>query len=353
MFSVANQLDLYLDNQTNFLSENHKILYLSDRHRHEVYGTKLSLYNEVLGRGFKVDFVDNVHGSGMNRINGRWLYDTIKKEKYTDVWIAHCWTRYVNTTLEELNSLGAYVLGFGFSDPVSWRDHKVGTFNAYATNDFEVSMQKCNGLPTLFFPTACDTTFHKRLQLEKTTDILIYGTGKHPNLVDNYRVKVATHLFEKFSHLNIQLYGQRWGTLPCNGILFGDAFIQEINKSKVCVDMTKPKAQLAHRIFECGACGVPVITRDNPEIRALLVPDKEVLLYSTLENLCEKITRLINDSVYREQLSDNVHHACTTKHNISNRVDMLLDFLGEERAKWRLERGSHEQKSKATNRNKV
>jgi len=315
----------------------HKILYVSDRYRDNVCGTELSMFNEMQRRGFDVHYYQKRGVKGKHFINGKRIIPILQEGNFTDLWIVHSWVAYHKLTLRRINDLGVHVVGFGLADPPSFAPHKLKQVNLYASNDLEVSEElHQQGFPSLFFPTGCNVKFHKKLSVRKTTDILVYGTGLHPNLPSYYRVEIVKAILERFPDKKIKIYGKRWYDLECEPPIHGEELIEEINKAKISLDICSEGGQLARRIFECGACGTAVITGDNPEIHKLFTPGENILTYSTVEELLEKIDYLLKSRYKRKELAKKLYKVCTTQHDIRNRVDLLLDVVSAARKKWEL-----------------
>lgn len=306
---------------------NHKILYLSDTYAQDVQGTKISIFNEMKKRGFDITF-KNIHSSGQNKINGKDLLDTLHKEKYTDLWLAHTWCMYTGCTLQDINKLGVNVLGFGFSDPYAWDGSKLKMYNTYSTNHLGTFRRFRNRFSMLYVPTACDVVYHKDLGVERTTDILIYGRGIHVRFKPNtYRLIIVKKLLEEFKNYNIKIFGTKWEKIPHKSTIGGSDFLMEINKAKISVDLQQGWAPLAHRMFECMACGTPVITRRRTEVRKLLPTDNEILVYTDYKSLAIKINEILKNDTLRDRLRRSMKINTRKKHNISNRIDRLLKII--------------------------
>jgi hypothetical protein len=300
-------------------------LYLSDQYAANVAGTKTSLFTEVKKRGFDIVWKD-VHSAGVNRTNGKDLLNTLRTGKYTDLWISHTWTEFVGCDLDQINKLGVKVLGFGFSDPYEWDGNKLRQYNYYATNHLDTYVQLQKNLPVHYFPTACDTAFHKQLNLEKTTDILVFGQGEHPRFSPPaYRLTMLNGVVNTYK--NVKVFGRKWGSIAHSNEISGDVFLTEINKAKISLDLQQLHAPLAHRMFECMACGTLVVTRDRPEVRRIFDIDTDVLYYTDLADLKSKIGRLLYDLSLRNSLAAVMYNKVRTQHSILNRVDRLLQFL--------------------------
>lgn len=306
-----------------------RILYLSDSYAQKVQGTKISIFQEIKRRGIQIKF-ENIHSAGRNKIDGAWLLKTLRRGKYTALWISHTWSRYVGCTLADINSIGVQVLGFGFSDPYGWDRAKLKMYNVYSTNHLQTFNQLKNKFPMVYMPTACDTSFHVDQGTPRTTDILIYGCGTHPRFKPNtYRLSMVRALTRKFKGANIHVFGRKWGNIQHKPPILGSTFLKEINQAKVSIDLQQAHAPLAHRMFECMACGTPVITRKRSEVRTLLPTDNEIMVYTDLKSLATQVQRLLSDKVYRNTLRKRMYENTRNSHNITNRVDTLLAGLKE------------------------
>jgi len=310
-----------------------KILYVADCRA--ASGTPLSLFNEMKRRGFDIQFYNKEGSQGKHFISKNKIMPVLRSGKFTDLWLANPWVTYHSCTKRLFNNAGIYVVGFGFGDPANFYPNKARRANLYATNDFEISQRKyIDKTQVLFFPTACDLTLHKKLDVPKTTDILVYGVGKHPYLRKISRLAAARSILDMFPNKVVKIYGHRWGSLPCGGVVIGDRLVEEINKAKVSIDITDPLGQFSRRIFECGACGTVCITQDNPEVRDLFTPGKDILVYKDQSELLAQISYVLENESVRKVLQKNAYETCTTKHDISNRVDTLLAVLDEKKNHW-------------------
>lgn len=306
-----------------------KILYLSDHYAKNVQGTKVSIFGEVEKRGFDIEFQD-IHSKERNVIDGELLKRQVKEKGYTDIWIAHTWVNYSGCSLAELNDLGATVLGFGFSDPNNFDSGKLDNYNSYATNHYYTYTRlRDEGYPSFYFPTACDSLYHRDLGLEREYDVTVYGAGMHPfHEPKNYRSMILRKLMQDLPQYRFHLFGSGWDEdLDCAPPLGGEDFLRALNTGKLGLDLQQEPSPLAHRMFEFTACGTPAITFDRPEIRMMFDVGVNILTYSDYDNLKAKIVALLSDEEYRSRLKSQMYRFAHGHHNISNRVDGLIPWL--------------------------
>lgn len=306
-----------------------KILYLTDRYGRHNMGTKPSIFRE-LKRLLPDAECQGIHSLRKNVIDGPNLLETIRSGGFKWVWIAHTWVKLEGCTLEDIHAAGARVLGFGFSDPYGWSPVRLSIYDAYATNHFGTydQLQESSPIPVTTIITAGDTTFHQDQGAERDIDILIYGLGVHHRFQPpTYRIELVQALLEEFADKKVQVYGTQWGDTPVGGYIKGQAFLGVINRAKVCLDLQQPHAPLAHRMFEATMCGTPTITRRRSETDRVFGEWEGILYYDALDDLIDCIRNLLGDPVGWQQRSEEVKRYVLQKHDITNRVQPLLDWM--------------------------
>ena len=220
------------------------------------------------------------------------------------------------------------VVGFGFSDPYVFSPERFKSYDVYVTNHEDTMKKYSSKIPILYNPTACDTKFHKNMKLQKVIDISCVGTLNHPRFEDpQMRPKTVARL--RKDGLSVHAYGDGWvklGGLYNHKAISGQSFLGIMNKSKIGIDLQDPIAPLAHRMLEYGACGTPCITRERPEIYNLFTKD-EILTYTDYDDLRDKLKYYLSHEAELSGFGKRLEAKCRSKHNITNRVDHLLDGL--------------------------
>jgi len=305
----------------SFHAKNTKILYLTDSYARKVAGIKVSLFNEMQSRGFKI-VEQNIHTAGTNRIDGRRLLRDLHKGNFTHLWVAHTWVEYVGCTLADINKLKVPVLGFGFSDPYDWNPSRLNQYNVYATHSRKLA-DKIKAKSTCYFTTCCDLSFHKDLKLPRTTDVLFIGCGLHPRFKNRKRrIPMMQAILKRFP--NTKIFGKSWPGIATGKPIFGEKFLHEINSAKVGIDIEEGFSPLAHRNFEFPACGTPIITLRRPDVVRL---GGNFPMYAKLEDMVTWIGRMLDDNEYYQTCKQTMYNEVTKNHTIKNRVDGLLNWL--------------------------
>jgi len=293
-----------------------KILYFSDGYAWHVMGTKRSIYEEVQRRGHEVVYLDKGLIGNIKEL----IFD----HKPDQIWMVHTGLSFSEKIRKKID---IPIVGFGFSDPV-YRVVAHKQFDVYITNHFETYKEVSKKMKCIYNPTACDLSFHQKINLPKTTDLLMIGTGTHSRFKNkNMRIQYVNRL-RKGTGWVVVAYGKNWPKHPMNrGHIEGQDFLDAINSTKLGLDVQDEISPLAHRMFEFGACGTPVITKHRPEVLMHLEKDKEVLTYNNYNDLLEQVNYYLSNPSELEQIGTKALERCVRDHNISNRVDHILAEL--------------------------
>jgi spore maturation protein CgeB len=222
------------------------------------------------------------------------------------------------------------VVGFGFSDPYYFKPTRLKSYDIYVTNHFDTFEKYRHQKKVSWNPTACDTTFHRKIEVSKSIDVSIIGCGRHPRFHNkNERIETIRRLRKDLPNVRIEVFGIRWDKHPLNhSSVTGEAFLSVINRSRLGLDIQDHFSPLAHRMFEYESCGTPVITRDRPEVRAVMNPGEDILTYTDYDNLLEKIVWYLNHPSELEEVGEVGYRRVCSEHDVKNRVDQLEGFLG-------------------------
>ena len=281
-------------------------------------GTKRSTHEELLRLGHESIFIDRAKVPN--------VLELIAQHKPNQIWLSH------SNQLIAPNIKGAIkipVVGFGFSDPYYFKPTRFSSYDVYMANHYDTFKKFKHMLPMHYNPTACDFKFHKIIDVKKDIDVSIIGRGLHGRFKNKSSRIDIFHRLLSLKNINIKVYGQNWGDAHPNisPRIYGDDFLNTINKSKLGLDLQDKHSPLAHRMFEYGACGTPVITRRRPEVFMHLVEDKEILAYDDYKELSEKIEYYINHEDKLKEIGEAAYKRCKKNHDIRYRVRDILKFL--------------------------
>lgn len=293
-----------------------RILYFSDKYTWDNWGTKRSIYEEVKKRGNKIIWEDK---KNIGNIIG-----LLDKYKFDQVWLSHSGLT-IKPLLKE--KIKIPIIGFGFSDPYRFREERLNSYDAYITNHYKTFIKYKKQMPLLYNPTACDYSFHKKKNLKKTIDISVIGTAIHPMFKNKRsRLEIVNNL--RRDKYNVMAYARNWPKHKNNkGFIKGQSFLNIINKSKIGIDIQDKNSPLAHRMMEYLSCGTLCITRNREEVSKVFDIGNEIVVYNNYKDLKEKIEYYLENKKERKRIETNAMKRCKKDHNITARVDNIIDFV--------------------------
>ena len=111
---------------------------------------------------------------------------------------------------------------------------------------------------------------------------------------------------------------------------FGNEYLEEINNSKISINihtdaMENTTANI--RLFEIPGMGSCQITEDTENLRELFIPEKEVITYSNLNDLQEKIIFLKKNYKKAKEIASAGYQKVVTEHTEINRIKEFNDLL--------------------------
>jgi len=296
-----------------------KILYYTFKaYTWNVYGTARSMAEDLGSRGHQVVVLDK------SQIGS--ILESIEHHKPDQIWFVNSGLIIPEKTKKEIK---IPIIGFGLSDPYLIMESAIERFHSYdiyVTNHIDTFNKYNNDITCHYFPVACNLKFHKPSNMEKTSFSSLIGTADHPRFIDSrMRMKFVGALRDK--GVRIDAYGDGWHNHEDNhAAINGDGFLNAIHRSRIGIDIQEEYSPLAHRLFEYGACGVPSITRDRPEVYSMF-EDDEILVYKTYEDLESKLLYYRDNLEELAKIGQKSMERCQKNHDITNRVDDLLDFL--------------------------
>jgi spore maturation protein CgeB len=100
------------------------------------------------------------------------------------------------------------------------------------------------------------------------------------------------------------------------------------------------------RLFEAGACGVPVLSDSWPGLEELFVPGDELLVVSSTEEVLEALRELPEDE--RRRLGERARQRVLEEHTAARRAALLESYLRAVPATWAGHRGAGKRVSEET-----
>ena len=111
---------------------------------------------------------------------------------------------------------------------------------------------------------------------------------------------------------------------------FGNEYLEELNNSKISINIhTDAMENVAAniRLFEIPGMKSCQLTEDFENLRELFIPEKEVITYSNLNDLQEKIVFLKKNYKKAEEVASAGYQKVITEHTEINRIKEFDDVL--------------------------
>jgi hypothetical protein len=311
------------------------ILYIADNYANNVCGTKVSIYNEMRRRGYNLIWKDKNILSGLWNSNSRDkishnFKSFIIKNDIKMIWLCHSGL-IVNEEIKDwCYKRGIVIIGVGMSDPYYFDAKKrFPYYDIYISNSLLVSGKYRCIIPTIYNPTACDFTFHKKMNVRKKYYTSIIGRGLHPrfNKEDMRLIDVG---FLRKNNIDVHTFGNDWfkpRQNHDNNSVFGEEFLKVINMTNLGLDLQDTFSPLAHRMMEYSACGTPVITRKRKEVTYHFTENKDILFYESHKDLLSKVKYYLKNKDKLEAIGNAARETCLKRHDIVYRVNNIVNEL--------------------------
>lgn len=220
--------------------------------------------------------------------------------------------------------------GMALSDPDVFEpstQYIAGNFDAYFTNSLKAAAwYRDIGANVTWLPFACYPKYHRRLPRapEFACDVMFLGQARPDRVALVRRVSAG---------FRTRVFGTSWDAFDVSneGILPPDEIVPAVNSASVCVDFARNLAgeyMVKYRIFEFAGCGAVTFTETFPELSLHFSYGKEILGYSTEDELLGHIRACIADPAYRSRIGENAYQRSRSEHTFAHRWQTLLGRCG-------------------------
>lgn len=107
-----------------------------------------------------------------------------------------------------------------------------------------------------------------------------------------------------------------------------------MRQSKVCLNLYREQHRFhgeyngtIMRNFEVPGAGGCLVSPYNRAVEAIFPAEKSCVYFSENLDCIEKIERLVNDKVYRNQIAKNAHTTVSKSHTYQHRAKEILEIL--------------------------
>ncbi len=216
----------------------------------------------------------------------------------------------------------APLIGFGWSDPNWFSEERFRLCRVWFTQSLDVAAKYPE--KAVYLPIFADPRYFKPQPALKKPICVFVGFCPHQWVRDR-RERVAA---VRAAGLPLHVYGQFWPNHPDpHAYVQGEALLTAINKATLCLDLTNATTSLSSRIFQSSLCEVPVLTCDRPDLRKMLEPESEVLLYRTNEEMIVRAREFMAQPDM--EIGKRARLRCLKEHLPLQRVEKILACVKE------------------------
>lgn len=287
------------------------------------------VFNQSTG---KYGFVSNLNTiDKVVEYNDREIYEAVIKEhnlNNIDIIIGQMWGNYISSNvLSKFKKLGIVVINVSMDDrlPEMW-DKNNGSIGLKGGIDFVLTTAKevcpwywAEGIPSIYWPLASSAEFYSP---KKYKDIPISFIG------NNYGVRKEIINGIIKSGINIQCFGNGWE----NGYVNSVKAAEILGRSKIALGIgtighTKNILTMKLRDFDAPMSGALYITQRNPELENFYIENEEIVYYSSIKELVEKIKYYLLNEEETKFISERAILRATKEHTWENRFEKLRDII--------------------------
>lgn len=141
------------------------------------------------------------------------------------------------------------------------------------------------------------------------------------------RKKIVKYL--KDSGISVQCFGKGWGKL-----IDDKKLPKIINSSKININFSKSRGnqlQTKARVFEITGAGGFCLTEKSNEVKSFFKENHEVVIFSNIPELKNKIAYYLNNETERKRICNNGYLKCSKKYSYSKIMRNILKLTSQKK----------------------
>ena len=163
---------------------------------------------------------------------------------------------------------------------------------------------------TTYLPCAIDDSIFNKQNLDREIDIGFVGKEAFSS-----RIKFIKYLKDEYTYKFLKQEG-----------IFFNGMAKFYNRCKIVPNQC-PADDINMRMFEATACGALLITQKVPYLDELFEADKEIIIYSTMRELIDKIDYYLEHDKEREKIARAGQRRTLRDHTYKNRVKDIIKII--------------------------
>ncbi len=178
------------------------------------------------------------------------------------------------------------------------------------------------GARAYYLAFGCDPAYHRPLDGGSRWQAPLVFVGS--------RDPVRERILQAVRDLGLAVWGPGWPKRP----VYGDDFVRALSGATIGLnihqhfgeagDPTRYGTGANMRVFELACIGTPQLSDAKADIARHFAPDREIVLYRSVEELRERARSLLNDAAGRQSLAAAARERALREHTWAHRLRELL-----------------------------
>jgi hypothetical protein len=176
------------------------------------------------------------------------------------------------------------------------------------------------GALPIYLPEGANPEMHRPYEAEKIFDVSFVGQyyGNRPAIIKELKQR----------GIRVEAFGFGWP----NGPLSLEDMVKLYSRSKINLGFGgvighKDTYCLKGRDFEIPMSGGLYLTEDHPELRRFFKPDKEIVTYTNVDDLVEKIQYLLSNPEKAEEIRKAGYERARNEHSWELRFEKIFQLM--------------------------
>jgi spore maturation protein CgeB len=269
----------------------------------------------------------------------RQLLDLLDREK-PDVFFSIYGRTQNAETIKAIKSRNILTISWWLNDPfeLGFQLAPASEYDFYFSNSlYTHDMYRKNGVKNIhFLPVGIDTHTHKPAATPNYKYDILFAGDFHP-----IREEIIAKLIQ--NGINISIMGPWNKKHMKQNELLAPHFVHQrrffspqemvvaFQQSKIVLNIHSWLGRYEYginpRLFEASGCAAFQICDMKQEIPLLFEPNKEIVLYENVEELCKLIPYYLSHNAEREQIAKATYQRAMNEHTYIKRMEKVLEII--------------------------
>lgn len=284
------------------------------------------LYQRLLKKISREGFLSHIDNS---------LIESVKSFK-PDIFLTIFGFDHRKTVIEKIKSMGIITICWWLNDPFQFKRSaaQAAAYDYYFTNSKgSINEYKIKGLKNVFYlPVGCYPSVHRKLMdiNHKKYDICFAGDWgpKREEVLSSLALGFNVFIFGPWEKKKIKKDSVLANSIAKDRCFSPEEMVRIFNQSKIVLNIHSWFGKWDHgtnpRIFEANGCGAFQICDYKDEIPELYEPEKEIVLYKSIEELKEKLSFFLTREKERNDIAEKGFLKTINHHTYEHRLKEMF-----------------------------